>query len=263
MNKIVLGIFAHPDDAEIMAAGTLSLLKNAGWNIHIATMTPGDKGSAEFSRGEISLTRKAEATSSVSLLGGSYHCLEFEDIYLLYDRHTINKTTALIRMVKPDMVLTASPADYMADHEMTSRIVQTACFSSGIKNMEISEPCMENTPTLYYCDPMDGRDIFGIAVQPSIYIDISDQMQVKEKMLACHESQRSWLKKHHKMDEYILAMKRFSAKRGSEINVSYAEGYRQHLGHGYPQENLLMKVLGDFVKLRDGRKATGNKKLAV
>ncbi len=259
MNKIVLGIFAHPDDAEIMAAGTLSLLKKAGWSVHIATMTPGDKGSAEHSREEISITRKAEAINSASLLEGSYHCLEFEDIYLLHDRLTINKTTALIRMVKPDMVLTASPSDYMADHEMTSKIVQTACFSSGIKNMEISEPCLENIPTLYYCDPMDGRDIFGTAVQPSIYVDITDEMAVKERMLASHESQRSWLKKHHKMDEYILAMKRFSAIRGAEINVSFAEGYRQHLGHGYPQENLLREVLGEYVKLRDGRMAIGNK----
>ena len=250
MNKTVLGIFAHPDDAEIMAAGTLSLLKKAGWSVHIATMTPGDKGSSEYSRGEISLIRTAEAISSASLLEGSYHCLEFEDIYLMYDRHTINKTTALIRMVKPDMVLTASPADYMGDHEMTSKIVQTACFSSGIKNMEISEPCLENTPALYYCDPMDGRDIMGKDVQPTFYVDITEEMPLKEKMLACHESQRSWLKKHHKMDEYILAMKRFSAKRGAEVNLPYAEGYRQHLGHGYPQENLLQEVLGNLVKLR-------------
>ena len=40
MNKTVLGIFAHPDDAELMCVGTLSLLKKAGWDIHIATMTP-------------------------------------------------------------------------------------------------------------------------------------------------------------------------------------------------------------------------------
>ena len=53
MNKTVLGIFAHPDDAEIVAAGTLLLLRKAGWSVHIATMTPGDKGSAELSREKI------------------------------------------------------------------------------------------------------------------------------------------------------------------------------------------------------------------
>ena len=36
----VLSILAHPDDAEFMCAGTLALLKQKGWEVHIATMTP-------------------------------------------------------------------------------------------------------------------------------------------------------------------------------------------------------------------------------
>ena len=125
MNKSVLGIFAHPDDAEFVCAGTLSLLKKAGWNIHIATMTPGDKGSATLSRKEISAVRKNEAASAASLLDGTYHCLEFEDAYIFYNRKTINKTTALVRTVKPEIVFTASPDDYMLDHEITSLIVNS------------------------------------------------------------------------------------------------------------------------------------------
>lgn len=247
MKKIALGIFAHPDDAEIMAAGTLSLLQKAGWEIHIATMTPGDKGSAELSREEISFIRKAEAAKAASLLGGTYHCLECDDIYFQYDKDTINKTTSLIRKVEPSLVITASPADYMVDHEMTSLIVQTACFCAGIKNMDIDDPILEEVPALYYCDAMEGKDKLGNLIQPSVYVDISSEMEVKESMLTCHESQRNWLLIHHKMDEYILAMKRFSAERGMEIGVKYAEGFRQHLGHGYPQENLLKKVLAEVV----------------
>ena len=68
-------------------------------------------------------------------------------------------------------------------------------------------------------------------------------------MLACHASQRNWLLTHHKMDEYLLSMKRFGAQRGAEIQVGYAEGFRQHLGHGYPQENKLKEILADFVVL--------------
>lgn len=247
MHKTVLGIFAHPDDAEIMAAGTLSLLQKAGWNVHIATVTPGDKGTAELSREEISRIRRAEAVRSAAILGGVYHCLEGEDIYILYDRENINKVTGLLRKVRPDLVFTASPADYMGDHEITARIVQTACFASGIRNMDSAEPCLENVPALYYCDPMEGKDMLGHPVLPSIYVDISEEMALKEQMLACHESQRSWLAKHHKMDEYILAMKRFSALRGAEKGVSYSEGFRQHKGHGFPQEDLLGEALNEFI----------------
>jgi LmbE family N-acetylglucosaminyl deacetylase len=250
MKKTAFAIFAHPDDVELMCAGTLSLLKKQGWEIHIATMTPGDKGSAEHSREEISSIRKAEAEKSAALLDATYHCLEFEDAYILYNRETINKTTRLLRKVQPSVVFTASPADYMVDHEMTSVIVQTACFCCGIKNMDINETPFEPVPYLYYSDAMEGKNIMGSPVEPTLRVNISDEMPVKEKMLACHESQRNWLLKHHKIDEYILAMKRFAKIRGEEINAKYAEGFRQHLGHGYPQNNILKEILGELTVIK-------------
>jgi LmbE family N-acetylglucosaminyl deacetylase len=251
MNKKVLAIFAHPDDAELMCTGTLSLLKKKGCEIYLATMTPGDKGSAEHTREEISVIRKEEARRSAQLIGGTYHCLEMEDVYILYDKKSINTATALIRKIQPDIVFTASPQDYMVDHEMTSKIVRTACFACGVKNMEVGEKPFEQVPWLYYTDAMEGTDILGAPVVPSVIVDITGEMPLKEKMLACHESQRDWLLKHHKMDEYILAMKRFAEIRGKEINTRYAEGFRQHLGHSYPQNNILKEILGDKVIVKE------------
>ncbi len=247
MVKTALGIFSHPDDAEMVCAGTLSLLRKNGWEVHIATMAPGDKGTTEHSREAISLIRRSEAASAAMVIGAAYHCLELEDVYILYDRDAINRTTSLIRMIKPSLVFTASPNDYMVDHELTAKIVQTACFACGIKNMEVDIAPFEPVPYLYYCDPMEGKDIFGKTVVPSLYVDITSEIGVKEKMLAMHESQRNWLLKHHKVDEYILAMKRFAAERGLETGVVYAEGFRQHLGHSFPQDNILKEILGKKV----------------
>lgn len=251
MKKIALGIFAHPDDAEFMCAGTLSLLKNKGWSIHIASMTPGDKGTAQYSRTEISSIRKAEASKSAELIGGHYYCLELQDLYIFYNRESIDKTTGLIRKIHPDIVFTASPSDYMVDHECTSKIVQTACFSAGIKNMEISEKPFEPLPYLFYCDPMGGMDKLGNLIQPSVYVDITSEMHIKEKMLVCHESQRNWLRVHHEIDEYVNFMKLFAEQRGKNINTSFAEGFRQHLGHSYPRGNKLKEILGDLVTIID------------
>ena len=246
MSKTVLGIFAHPDDAEIIGSGTLLLLKKHGWSVHIATMAKGDKGTYDYSREEISRIRKKEAIKAAETISATYYCLEFEDIYVFYDRDTINKTTALLRNIKPTIVFTASPDDYMLDHEITSLIVQTACFSSGIKNMEVSEEPFEPIPYLYYCDPLEGKNKFGDQIEPSVYVNITSEILTKEKMLSCHKSQENWLLTHQE-SEYLLSMKRFAEKRGKEINVRYAEGFRQHLGHGYPQENILKEILGDLV----------------
>jgi LmbE family N-acetylglucosaminyl deacetylase len=246
MDKTVLGIFAHPDDAEIVCAGTLLLMRQAGWKVLIATMTPGDKGTTEYSKEEIGNIRQSEASESAKILDGTYTCLGFEDIYLMYDRESLNRTTSLIRKVKPSVVITASPSDYMVDHEMTSRIVQTACFAAGIKNMDCMESHVDFIPYLYYSDPMEGKDIFGVRVNPDFFVDISGVMQLKEQMLGCHKSQRNWLLAHHKIDEYILSMKRYAEIRGREANTRYAEGFRQHLGHSFPQDNILKDQLQEL-----------------
>jgi LmbE family N-acetylglucosaminyl deacetylase len=210
-------------------------------------MTPGDKGTAELSGEKISRIRKNEASESARLIGAKYHCLEFEDLYIFYNRETVNAATGIMRKVKPSIVFTASPSDYMQDHEMTGTIVQAACFASGVKNLEVDEPFFEPIPYLYYCDPLEGKDIFGKPVIPSMYVNITSEIEIKEKMLACHASQRNWLMAHHKMDEYILAMKRFAALKGKEAGTDYAEGFRQHLGHGFPQNNILLKILEEKV----------------
>ncbi len=181
MKKNALGIFAHPDDAEILCAGTLSLLKKAGWTIHIATMAQGDKGTAVHSREDIIRIRGEEARESAALLEATYHCLGFDDVYIFYERATINRTTSLLRELQPDLVFTASPSDYMLDHEVTGLIVQTACFSAGIKNMDIPEHPYEPIPWLYYCDPVEGLDKLGEPVRPSFYVDISSEMGSKRE----------------------------------------------------------------------------------
>jgi LmbE family N-acetylglucosaminyl deacetylase len=252
MEKRVLAIAAHPDDAEFLCAGTLALLHQYGWEIHIATMTAGDCGSKELGKEEISDIRKKEAASSAGLLNGSYECLGFEDAFILYDQPAIVRTTAHVRKVKPWLVLTMSPNCYMIDHEITSTLAQTACFCGGIVNIDTPGIApMDHIPHLYYVDPLEGKDKFGNPVKPTTVVDISPVIDRKTEMLSCHASQREWLRQHHGMDEYILSMKRLAEARGQEIGVPFAEGFRQHLGHAYPQNNLILDELGDLVRQLD------------
>ena len=241
---------AHPDDAEFFCTGTLALLEKKGWQIHIATMTPGDCGTVQYSREEISKIRRAEAAKAAGILNGSYHCLESNDIFIMYDRPALLKAIELVRKVRPAIVLTTSPTDYMVDHEMASKIAQTACFACGVVNIETAgaEP-FEPIPYLYYMDPVEGKDNLGTKIKAGTIVDISDVMDAKEKMLCCHESQRNWLLEHHGIDDYVIAMKRLGQERGREINSQFAEGFRQHLGHAYQQDNILKAELRDLVHI--------------
>jgi len=225
----------------------LALLQARGWEVHIASLTPGDCGSVEYDREEISRIRKGEAAKSAALLEGQYHCLECSDIFIIYDRPTLLKTIELVRRVRPTIVFALGPSDYMVDHEMASKLAQTACFTGGMVNIDTpgAEP-FTPTPYLYYVDPVEGKDNLGRAVQPTTLIDISDVIAIKEQMLACHASQRNWLLRHHGIDEYIQTMKGFAAQRGEEGGVAFAEGFRQHLGHAYPQDDILARELGNL-----------------
>jgi LmbE family N-acetylglucosaminyl deacetylase len=249
--KTVLSFGAHPDDAEFMCAGTLALLQKKGWRVHIATMTPGDCGTVEYSREEISRIRKAEAAKAAALLDGSYHCLECGDAFIMYDKLSLLKAIELVRKVRPTIVFALSPTDYMVDHETASRLAQSACFCCGVVNIETpgAEP-FEPVPHLYYADPVEGKDNLGTEIKPGMIVDITSAMSTKEKMLCCHESQRNWLLKHHGMDDYVGMMKGFAQKRGGEIGCEFAEGFRQHLGHAYPQNNILRAELGRLVHIK-------------
>jgi LmbE family N-acetylglucosaminyl deacetylase len=243
----ILAIHAHPDDVEFQCAGTLALLKQQGCSITIATMTPGDCGSAEHTADEIAEIRRAEARKSAELLGAEYVCLEFRDLSIVVDNPSRGKVVEALRRARPDIVLTAPPIDYMTDHEITSDLVREACFSASVPNYSTRQwdpaPPLAGIPHLYYVDAIEGIDYFGNPLEPDFIIDITATFALKQKMLACHESQRNWLRKQHGMDEYLEKCERWCASRGSEIGVKYGEAFRQHTGHPYPGDNRLAAML--------------------
>ncbi len=247
MTNTIVSVLAHPDDAEFLCAGTLLRLRALGWEVHIASMTPGDCGSAEFPAEDISRIRREEGRRAAETIGGAYHCLEERDLLVSYNDRALERVTRLLRDVRPRIVITHSPSDYMLDHEMTSTLARAAAFAAPIPNFLSDRnigPPIERIPHLYYCDPLEAKDLFGRDVAPGFCIDISAVIDAKAAMLACHASQREWLLKHHGMDQYLQAMRDAGAHRGRVAGVAYAEGFRQHLGHSYPQDNLLGELLG-------------------
>ena len=220
--RTVLSLLAHPDDAEFTCAGTLALLGQRGWQIHIATMTPGDCGSASLGPEEISAIRRREGAAAAAVLQGAYHCLESRDCFIRHDPPTLLKAVELIRQVRPSIVFAASPADYLCDHGITSTIVRDAVFWSGVPNISIKGTSpLRPMPHLYYVDAMECKDILGRPIQPAIVVDISTVIATKAEMLCCHASQREWLLKQHGMDEYVLMMKAGGEARGKLVGCAF------------------------------------------
>jgi len=244
----ILAIHAHPDDCEILAGGTLALLAERGHSLTIATLTPGDCGSSELGAEAIARIRRGEAQAAAALLGAEYLCAEFRDLVIFSDDASRRRITAILRRARPDVVLTASPIDYMCDHETTSALVRDACFGAPAPNYSTSSydpaPPLAAIPHLYFMDPVAGIDREGKPVTPDFIVDIASTFEVKKQMLACHASQREWLRRQHGIDEYLEAMERWTRARGEAAGLAYGEGFRQYRGHPYPTDPLLQKLLG-------------------
>ncbi len=246
--KVVLAWMAHPDDAEIFCGGTLIRLVEIGWEVHIATAATGDCGSMTLPADEISKIRQAEGAAAAEKIGATYHCLGESDLEVIFDKATNRKTIDLFRQIAPSLVFTHPRHDYMLDHEQVHQLARSAAFAYSIPNAS-SLPRLEGSmlPWLYYCDPLEGKDPYtGELVCPTVCVDVSDQMDRKLDMLACHASQREWLREHHGMDEYLDATRRHHAMRGQQRGISYAEAYVQHAGHPYPQHDILSELFGDL-----------------
>ena len=244
----IVSIHAHPDDAEILAAGTLALLAQAGQAISIVSMTPGDCGSAAHSAEEISRIRRQEAAASAKLIGASYLCAEFRDLAIFNTDDSRRSVTELIRQTRPDLVLTAAPADYHCDHEATSMLVRDACFAASAPNYRTNaaQPAapLPAIPHLYFMDSVGGLDRFGANIEPDFVVDVKTTFDTKRRMLAAHVSQREWLKKQHGIQDPLEVMERWTRGRGAVVGIDFGEGFRRYPGHPYPQTPLLEQLLG-------------------
>lgn len=246
-NRTVLAIQAHPDDTELFCSGTLALLKEKGFKIVIATMTPGGMGSVTHGEKETAEIRKKEATKAAEVLGAEYYCLEQRDGYVFDNTEARIKVTALIQKVKAGVVFTHLPYDYHSDHRATSSIVEAGTMLSTLPNTPTNEKPVEHTPLLYYTSPFGFTNNMGGKIpDPSFFIDVSSTFEKKKKMLICHESQKKVMELMFKIEDFFGGMKEFDHKLGEMSGVTYAEAYWQNKGGGFNSYPFIQEILKEF-----------------
>jgi LmbE family N-acetylglucosaminyl deacetylase len=251
MKTRVFALGCHPDDIEFMMGGTLLLLKDMGCDLHYMTLANGSCGTTELSIEEIVRIRRAESQRASKLLGAAYHESLVNDIEVLYTQDLLRRVTAIIRRIKPDIMLIPSPEDYMEDHMNTSRIAVSAAFCRGIPNYFSipPEPPTQQDVTLYHALPYGLTDGLRRQITPDFYVDITSVIDHKEKMLACHESQKKWLDVSQGLDSYLITMREMSGEVGRMSGTSnYAEGWRRHSHLGYSSREIdpLREILSEY-----------------
>jgi LmbE family N-acetylglucosaminyl deacetylase len=240
-NRTALAIAAHPDDIEFYMAGTLLLLKAAGWEIHYLNLSSGHCGSTSMSAAKTRATRRAESQRAARILGAHWHPPMCDDLEIFYDRRTLRRLAATVRDVKPAIVLTHAPQDYMEDHTNTCRLAVTAAFSRGMPNFKTIPPrrAIEGDVTVYHAMPHGLRDGLRRRVFPGAFVNTTSVHATKREALAAHASQKTWLDASQGMDSYLRAMDEMSLAVGKmSRRFRHAEGWRRHLHLGFSAREM-------------------------
>ncbi|WP_432800092.1 PIG-L deacetylase family protein [Poriferisphaera sp. WC338] len=239
----IVTLMAHPDDAEIHCGGTLAKFSQLGWDVHIVSLTGGQCGTIKHTPDEIMRIRIKEGTNSAKSINATFHCLEQQDGFLLYNKEILQLCINLFRELNPAVVITHYPFDYHTDHITASKLARTASFLSPAPNSSSIpiKPGMK-IPYLYYADANEGKDILGNRVQPSNYVDVSTEVNTVKQMLNHHASQYEWLAEHHQVNSFDEAAVNHMKSRGGEIGVEAAECFVQHRGHAFPTADLFTEI---------------------
>jgi N-acetylglucosamine malate deacetylase 1 len=247
--RIALAIAAHPDDIEIFMAGTLLLLKDAGWDVHYMNLSSGSLGSTVMTVAKTKATRRREAQTAAKRLGATWHPPIFDDMEILYSVPALRKVAAVVRKVNPSVVLTHPPVDYMEDHTETCRLAVSAAFVKNFPNYVSvpKSPTGSGEVTVYHSMPHMLSDTFGNPVLPTSWVDTTTVMDRKTHALEAHACQRKWLDDTQGLGYFVETMQEFGRTQGkASRKFAFAEGWRRHLHAGFcaADTNPLRDVLG-------------------
>jgi LmbE family N-acetylglucosaminyl deacetylase len=234
--KCAFAIAAHPDDIEFMMAGTLLLLKAAGYETHYMNISSGNCGSTRHDAPTIREMRLKEAQEAANILGAHFHAPFSNDMEIMYDLGTLRRVSGILREVKPVILLTHGPADYMEDHTNTCRLAVSAAFSRTMRNFSTTPPLPadDHDVTIYHALPYSLTDNLRRVIVPGAFVNTASVHATKLEALRAHKSQQDWLDISQKLNSYLQTMEEMSLRVGAMSDkFTHAEGWRRHLHNGF------------------------------
>lgn len=216
----VLAVVAHPDDAELLCAGTLARAAADGAVIGICVLCQGDKGQTDPPTSNLKELRRTEMQRSADLLGAELHHADVPDGQLFDDLPTRMTLINILRAFRPTLVLSHSIEDYHADHSAAGTLTRAASWFCASPGHVTDHAAVAQPPELW---SMDHVNLDGF--NPHFLIDISAHVDLKKEMLRCHASQLNRAGQSEFAPLRSLMERQYSM-RGAQAGVMAAEAFR-------------------------------------
>jgi LmbE family N-acetylglucosaminyl deacetylase len=223
----ILAVFAHPDDMEICAGGTVSRWCAEGRSVHLLVLTNGDRGaSAAIDRAELAATRLGETEAAAAFLGMAGATVLGTHDGELQHAHDVQRDIAReIRRIRPTLVLSCDPTSVFfgnryynhSDHRNAGWNTLDAVFP-GAGNPLFFEELLEED-----LDPWNVPEIWlGWSMEPSLHQDVTGHMDRKLKALGLHASQLA----DGGIGFFAEWLPQEAEEAGKKIGVKHAESFR-------------------------------------
>jgi LmbE family N-acetylglucosaminyl deacetylase len=222
-NERILAVVAHPDDAELLCAGTLARASKVdGADIAICVLCEGDKGQPDPPIENLGQVRYNEMKASTELLGAELYWAGFHDGELVDTKEARLKLTEVFRKFRATLILAHSANDYHPDHQAASKLAETASWFCASGGQVTESPPLTKPPALWWMDTIEMQGF-----EPGFFVDVSTYLPLKRGLLGCHKSQmvRGSETAFSPLEEVML---RQAAARGAQCSVQAAEAFRIH-----------------------------------
>jgi LmbE family N-acetylglucosaminyl deacetylase len=224
MTKRVLTIFAHPDDAETMAGGTLLKWAREGHAITMCLITDGDKGTSDpdDTREAVIARRRAEQERAAARLGATVMTLGYEDGLLLPTLTLRRDLVRVLRRVRPHVVVANDPTvwfrhgqyinhpDHRAAGQATIEALYPAVKKASIFPELLAEGYEPHVVEEVWLGPTDEADAF---------VDITEIFDEKIALICEHRSQ-------FPPEPTRAAFTRIAREAGQPRGIALAESFR-------------------------------------
>ena len=182
----IIAFGAHPDDAELKAAGVAALWAAQGHKVKFVAMTNGDVGHFSQAGGPLAQRRYDEVQECARILGITTDVLDIHDGELeptLENRRTVAR---LIRDWQADIVMGHRPYDYHPDHRYTGVLMDDAAVVVVAPFfVPDTKPTPRNPLFFYYSDGFEHPAKFV----PTVVVDIDAVADKKWQCISAMPSQ--------------------------------------------------------------------------
>lgn len=175
----ILAIGAHPDDVELICGGTLIRAQMLGRRTGILDLSAGELGSR--GTGEI---RAGEAAQAAKVMGVTVReNLGLPDGGIVNTPETRAHLAAVIRRLKPTVVITHSLDGRHPDHPVVAQLTRDACFVAGLQKIEPKSAPHRPRKVLH---ALSFREDYQ---KPTFVVDITGSFEKKLEAVAAYASQ--------------------------------------------------------------------------